>query len=162
MPKRKIITAIGPSIAYLELTKGQFACVSVEDAERFGIFNWCALKCPNGFYAVRRDAGDFVYLHRKILGIEDSSVHVDHRNGWGLHNFPSNLRATDRFGNMRNRRRPSTNTTGYKGVCFHKPARKWMASINGTYLGLFDTPEAAHAAYCEAALRLHGEFASFG
>jgi hypothetical protein len=34
-----------------------------------------------------------------------------------------------------------------------------MVNYKSTHLGYFDTAEAAHAAYCEAAKRLHGAFA---
>ena len=54
---------------------------------------------------------------------------------------------------------PSKHTTsGYAGVSWHKAARKWTAIIRvrGTrhYLGLFETAEAAHRAYAQAAERL--------
>ena len=88
---------------------------------------------------------------------------VDHMDGNPSNNKIENLRAADRLSNMKNMRRPSTNTTGFKGVRFHKQSRKWTAQIvsdkKQKYLGIFETPEAAHAAYCSAALRLHGEFA---
>jgi len=50
------------------------------------------------------------------------------------------------------------NTSGYAGVSWHKAARKWTAIIRvrGTrhYLGLFESAEAAHRAYVQAAERL--------
>jgi hypothetical protein len=55
-----------------------------------------------------------------------------------------------------------TNTSGYRGVSWHKGAGKWHARIklNGSvqYLGLFDTAEEASAAYVRAAGDLDGEF----
>jgi hypothetical protein len=51
----------------------------------------------------------------------------------------------------------------FKGVHFHKSARRWKAQIkkNGVvrYLGLYSTPQEAHAAYVSAAAALHGQFA---
>ena len=45
----------------------------------------------------------------------------------------------------------STNTSGYRGVCFNKKANKWVAHIGINaklkYLGLFETPLEAAKAY---------------
>lgn len=53
------------------------------------------------------------------------------------------------------------NTSGYRGVSWDKGTRKWAAYIrrNGKrqFLGLFETPEAASAAYCEADAKLAAE-----
>lgn len=53
------------------------------------------------------------------------------------------------------------NTSGYRGVSWEKSTRKWAAYIrrNGRrqFLGLFETPEAASAAYREADERLRTE-----
>lgn len=48
----------------------------------------------------------------------------------------------------------NTNTSGYRGVCFHKRHKKWMASIrindNLKHLGYFNSPELAAMAYDNA------------
>ena len=100
------------------------------------------------------------FWHHGVFPIE-----VDHRDGDPMNNRIGNLRATDRLGNMKNVKKPITNTSGFKGVRFHKQRLKWTAQIvaNGKqqYLGIFKTPEEAHEAYCVAARQLHGEFARF-
>lgn len=89
---------------------------------------------------------------------------IDHINGNGHDNRLNNLRQATRTENRRNSRLPRNNTTGLKGV--HQKRKSFVAGIgnNGKYryLGTFDTPEEAHAAYCKAARELHGEFARTG
>lgn len=89
--------------------------------------------------------------------------HIDHIDGDGLNNRIDNLREATHSENLRNRGATTKNTSGFKGVSWHKARRKWQAQIktNGRkkHLGSFDTPEAAYAAYCAAAEDLHGDFA---
>lgn len=107
-----------------------------------------------------------IYLHRQIVeiqGIDASEYCVDHVNGNKLDNRSENLRLATKAQNMRNRGKPSSNTSGYKGVSYHRPTNKWKAYIKADYkqryLGLFDNPEEAARSYNRAALELHGEFA---
>jgi hypothetical protein len=91
---------------------------------------------------------------------------LDHINGDGCDNRIVNLRLATASENMRNRRRRSDNTSGFKGVSWSKRSGRWIAHIGINrkiiHLGLFDTKEAAAAAYAEAAARLHGKFANLG
>lgn len=88
---------------------------------------------------------------------------IDHKDGARDNNRIDNLRPATRSQNAANMARRRDNAAGFKGVYFHKVARRWSAMItidgHNKYLGLFDTPEAAHAAYCAAAKRAFGEFA---
>ena len=74
-----------------------------------------------------------------------------------------NLREATRSENCRNVAWKKHNKLGIKGVFRHPQSpHKFMAqiTINGRpkYLGLFNTPEAAHAAYVEASQQFHGDF----
>ncbi len=91
---------------------------------------------------------------------------VDHRDRDPLNNCVSNLRRATRAQNHMNTRRPVHNSSGFKGVSWHKARGMWRASIsigNRTrHLGHFDDPEAAHRAYVEAAKTRDVEFAHAG
>jgi hypothetical protein len=85
---------------------------------------------------------------------------IDHINGDKADNRIRNLRDVSRSVNMQNQvRAQKDNTSGLRGVSWHKDKKRWEAciSVNGQneYLGSFDTTEAAHAAYLSAKLRLH-------
>lgn len=88
---------------------------------------------------------------------------IDHINGNPADDRLCNLREATKRQNLLNRRRRSS-APGLKGV---SPGRggKFRAVIRldgkQRHLGEFATPEAAHAAYVDAAKELHGEFANF-
>jgi hypothetical protein len=88
---------------------------------------------------------------------------VDHKNVVPGDDRWCNLRPATESQNQHNRGRAATNTSGLKGASFSKHTRKWLAQIavRGVrkYLGYFDTPEEAHAAYVAASQQHHGEFA---
>ena len=90
---------------------------------------------------------------------------IDHINGVRADNRWVNLRECAHAQNLKNMKRPSHNTSGLKGVHFHRATGKWRARIksDGKHhsLGLHSTKEQAHAAYRDGAARLHGDFARF-
>jgi hypothetical protein len=169
MPRKVRPIRIEGQVAYVPLTQGYEAVIDAEDAPLVSGWNWYARVQPGGNYAIRTDGSSgkriCVHLHRFIMDAPDG-LEVDHIDGDGLNNRRCNLRLATRSQNMRNQRLNSRNTSGFKGVSWDKRDKKWLAYIKvyrkKIHLGSFDTPEDAHAAYCDAAARLHGEFAKLG
>jgi hypothetical protein len=61
------------------------------------------------------------YLHRFIMNLENGNgLVVDHINGDRLDNRKSNLRVCTGAENTMNRKLPTNNTSGYKGVYYRK------------------------------------------
>ena len=105
----------------------------------------------------------WVFLHREILGLKyGDGFKVDHINGNTLDNRKINLRICNTAENARNQKLRDRNTTGYKGVSYHKKSGKYSARITVNYklmwLGVFDTPKQAYEKYCEASKIYHGVF----
>lgn len=119
-----------------------------------------------GYVWVSYVVGEWQALHRVITSASPGQS-VDHVNHDPSDNRRANLRVCTHAENMRNRRRPSTNKCGLKGVYERKDrrTRRFCAQIklNGQRrnLGYYATAQEAHAAYCVAARELHGEFARF-
>lgn len=154
----------------IELTQGKIALVDDEDFERVNQFKWRAHFNGYHWYArrdIRLENGKRTvqHMHRFVRGIEHGDPRqVDHINrSETLDNRRSNLRIATRSQNLQNRDKQKNNTSGWKGVCWHKASKKWVAKINHQGkrfdLGLFDTTTAAAAAYNDAALMFHGKFA---
>lgn len=93
---------------------------------------------------------------------------IDHSDLNKAHNAWENIRPADGSQNQANRPISKRNTTGFKGVSGRKFAGgyRYIAQIShrgtNTHLGVFDTVEAAHVAYCKAAKRMHGKFGNAG
>lgn len=90
---------------------------------------------------------------------------IDHKDGNRANNAIDNLRDCTRSQNLQNMKRQKNNKCGKKGVSQrpHAKTKTWRATIrhNGKliHLGNFETKEAAHDAYVQAAKRLFGEYA---
>lgn len=154
----------------IPLSQGKLAIVDDEDFEKLNTITWYAWYNKNNkkFYALhsiyeKGKSPSVARMHRVILDIEDKNVHVDHINGDTLDNRRSNLRIATRRQNARNRTSiQNRNKSGFRGVCFHKNTRKWVAqiSLNGKRknLGYFTTPEEAAKVFDSAAKEMYGEF----
>jgi len=87
---------------------------------------------------------------------------IDHIDKNPSNNSIKNLRSCTNRENQFNSRKQINNTSGYKGVCWNKKNKKFVAQIrkNGkpVHLGSFDCPKEASKAYEAKAKELHGEF----
>jgi len=147
----------------IPLTKGQVALVDDSDYAALSKHKWSSSKG----YAVRciwnHTPGHckIVRMHRAILKAPDG-VQVDHIDGNKSNNQRSNLRLCTGAQNHQNVKRSARNTSGFKGVHFHKGAKKWRAQIVANkkrfHLGYFSTAKAAKKAWNAASLELHKEF----
>jgi len=150
----------------IPLSQGLVALVDDEDYERVvAAGKWSAAVRGNTAYArrnVRHPDGrqSTVFLHAFLTGY----AVTDHIDGDGLNNTRANLREATNAENSRNARLSRSNSSGFKGVAWHKRAQKWQAKIRvdrrWLWLGQYTTREAAAAAYDDAARELHGEFAA--
>jgi hypothetical protein len=151
----------------IALKNGDFAKVDDEDFEKLSKFTWCL---DSKGYAFRHFTSGGkqtrIKMHREVLGLKGKFPLADHRDCDRLNNQKHNLRQVTYAQNSANRLIGVANTSGYKGVTWNKQSRKWQAGIKkdgkSKHLGLFEDPKEAHAAYCEAAKELFGEFANKG
>lgn len=147
----------------LTLTQGKFAQVDDEDYEWLSQWKWYY----SGEYAVRNSSKllgkrKILYMHREIMQAA-VGVEIDHADMDTLNNQRHNLRVSTHAQNQENGRIYKTNTSGYKGVSWHKRDKVWSAAISvdnrQVFLGNFVNKEDAVKAYNAAALKFHGEFA---
>lgn len=119
-----------------------------------GQYGYITIRLYDRLYQAHR----LVWLH--VHGVWPEHV-LDHIDGNPTNNRLDNLRPATRGQNNINR--VASGVTPYKGVSFNRRCKRWVAQIQfgrkAHYLGMFDTAEAAQAAYKEAAARFHGEFA---
>lgn len=164
VPKNKF--EIKGDVVWITLTRGFKTQIDLADWPEVQKCRWltCTSK-TSGPYAVHhkrtRPALTATLLQRFLTGGESDDV--DHANGDGLNNRRYNLRPCSRAQNQANAQRSSRNTSGYKGVSWHKGGGSWRAyiRIRGRLksLGSFSDPVDAAKAYDTAAVAEHGIFA---
>lgn len=109
-------------------------------------------------------------VHRLIWIWHNESIpigmNIHHINDNRFDNRIENLRLANVSDSIRSAGFRKSNTSGLKGAVLSVRNGKWRACIKVNkvqkHLGAFDSKEDAHAAYCAAAVKFHGEFANFG
>lgn len=135
--------------------RGGYAAGSIAGADNN--LGYVILNVDRRRYLAHRLA--WLYVHGRWPAAD-----LDHKNMDRSDNRLCNLREATRGENMRNVRAHKNNKSGLKGVSFDRRRKiiKWQASIKvlgaRRWLGSFETPELAHAAYVDAARELHGDF----
>ena len=153
---------------------GYHVFIDDEDFESVKDYHWHIRKSSNEciyFYRIFYDpevyknekiCGIPIYLHRQIMGCtrKDGKT-VDHIDGNTFNCRKSNLRFCTKSQNQYNSKMQKNNHTGLKGVIkVSKNRYSAHIGVDKKYisLGLYETPELAHVAYCEASKKYHGEF----
>ena len=153
----------------IELTHGFLATVDDEHYQYISQYKWRAKieRRSDGsirtVYAQRNISHKKTeFMHRLIIEA-NNGMQIDHIDGNGLNNTMQNLRVCTASDNMHNQRAQVGGSSTFKGVVWHKQARKWQAQIkvNGKkkYLGIFASDIDAAAAYNSAAVEHFGDFA---
>jgi hypothetical protein len=146
------------------LTRGYYAIVDDEDYFRVSVISWFAKVSSNGktARAVGNIKGKKVPMSRFLLNATAGSV-VDHIDGNPLNNQKKNLRICSQSQNLMNQRVRDDNSSGVKGVSYHKQSMTWHAyiQVNGKRknIGFFYSKDEAISARREAETKVYGEYA---
>lgn len=148
------------------LTNGESVVVDKENYEYLNQFKWYPFKTQKWKYAIRTARVDgkdtTVFMHREIMGVNDSKVYVDHKDHNGLNNTKKNLRISDNRKNQYNVGKKTNSKQKYKNIRQLSKTR-WQVRFRtpkGHRLELVvGNEKRAVELYNELALKYHGEYA---
>ena len=159
------------------ITQLQLKEVLVYDPES-GIFTWISTRnnfrkagsiagSVNKFGYIRITIDEKRYMAHCLAWLymtgEWPKRDLDHQNLDKADNRWRNLREATRSQNIANTSLNSSNSSGVKGVCWHRRRKLWQAAITcdgrRIHLGYFDVLAEAGSAYELASKELFGEFA---
>lgn len=117
-------------------------------------------------YSRINSKGKLYLCHRLVWELFNGPLlegqNIDHIDGNPKNNRIENLRICNQTQNRANSIKQRRNTTGIKGVSFHKRDRKFCANIGfmgkSIYIGSYDTIEEAESAYLTRAKDLFEDF----
>lgn len=150
----------------IKLTQGRVTLVDDDDYEYLSQWKWRAHRDGCNWYAIRNvkieGKRTTIKMHQSLIGNKPGLV-IDHIDGDGLNNQRSNLQHVRQKDNVRKQRRRG-GTSSFRGVYWHKNAKKWRAQIQidrkSYHLGLFSEEKDAAREYDAAAREHFGEFAN--
>lgn len=141
-------------------THGEFKVkIDLEDVKKTQLLKWVINTGNRGMHYVFNNKG--LLLHRYLMNAP-SGKDVDHIYGDTMDNRKSQMRICSRSENMSNSKHYINNTSGHKGVTWHKKTERWMAYIKVNWkqktLGYFGNIEDAVKAREEAEDKYFGEY----
>lgn len=123
----------------IRLTKGLEAIVDDDMFEELNQWKWYARKGRHTWYASRKvmeklpngkwKHKKLVHMHREVNKTPKSLI-TDHINGNGLDNRRENLRSATNSQNMLNSKVRSDNSSGHRGIAWHKQRKAWRVYIS--------------------------------
>lgn len=138
-------------------SKGEEFYFDLEDYEKIKSYNWYI---DSKGYVMKSNPSK--RMHRLIMGNPDRNISIDHIYHNKRDNRKSRLRIVSNSQNQMNRSTPSQNTSGHRGISFHKNKQKWISQIglNGKliYLGIFDDINDAIHVRRQAEKKYFGEY----
>jgi hypothetical protein len=145
------------NIAIIHMIGGHKCIIDAEDVDLIKDYTWYM---AHGY--VFTTSRKNILIHRLIMDAKPGCI-IDHINQNKLDNRKCNLRIATHSQNSSNSGVRKNNTSGKKGVSWHKATGKWQATMTHNYksihIGLYDTVEEAAVAYDQVAKQLSGEFA---
>lgn len=150
----------------IKLTQGKYALIDNEDFELVSKYKWTVDSYGYATawqYSTITQNTKFTSMVKIIMPpYNTKKLKCDHIDGNILNNQKSNLRLCTHRENLRNRKKPKNNTSGFKGVRIRH--KKYEARIGFNYkeihLGTYKTIHEAANAYNKAAIKYYGQFAN--
>lgn len=146
----------------IPLTQNRWAIIDDSDYDLVSKHKWYALFDGYNWYAACKVNKKQLRLHNFLMN-PPPGVFIDHEDRNGLNCQRSNLRICTHKENCKNRKKYTSNKSGYKGVCWVPKLKKWKGQARNAdgvvYLGIFKTAEDAARAYDAFAETHYGQFA---
>lgn len=142
--------------------KGKAFYFDLEDYDKIKDYCWNIDK--NGYVTtdIHKPDKRSIKMHRLVMDVKDSSLHVDHINHQANDNRKNNLRICTSSENNWNVEKRIDNKSGCPGVSWHKRDLCWEVHIQvhtkSIYLGRFDNYDDAVTARKQAEEKYFGEY----
>ena len=143
-------------------SKGEEFYFDLEDYDKIKDYCWY-INCDGYVVTTINETHSAIKMHRIVMNILDSpKILVDHIYHNRNDNRKSQLRLVNNQQNQCNAVIAKDNTSGHKGVYWHKKHNKWEALITYNnkqiYLGLYDDIEDAIRVRQQAEIKYFGEY----
>lgn len=147
----------------IRLRNGTYTKVDDENYEYLSQFTWRQHKkdtCPTRSESIGKGKHKYILMSREILNAPNK-FQVDHINGDNLNNCKENLRLVTCQQNAWNQK-SNGGRSRYKGVCWCRQYKKWVATIwinkRSLVIGHSDAQNEAALLYDVAAQLFFGEY----